>query len=153
MKEDSLQLRQKVKAHGYIIKEFKEEPHLLLFSHRDFPNAGLQVPGGTIAEGEELQIGLLREVKEESGLSEFSSISYLGKSIYIAESRHELHERHFFQLNYEGEMRSDFFHEVTSGKEDKGLIFHYRWVPLSDIPNLAADQDCMVSQIEYRRIR
>jgi len=148
MKEDFSQLRQKTKVLGYIIKGFNESIHLLIFSHRDFPNAGLQVPGGTIEEGEELQIGMLREIKEESGLSEFSSVNYLGKSIYIAKSKQELHERHFFQLNYGGRKEGNFIHEVTSGKEDKGLVFHYQWVPLREIPPLAVNLDCMIGRIK-----
>ena len=147
MKEDVSQLKTETKVLGYIVKKVDKEIHILIFAHRDFPSAGLQVPGGSIEEGEELKTGILREVKEESGLSEFSSIINLGKSIYIAESKQELHERHFFQLNFKGEIKGDFFHKVTIGKEDKGLIFHYQWVPLVEIPKLAADQGCLVNQI------
>ena len=38
------------------------------FKHRDIHEAGIQVPGGTVNEGETLEAAILREVQEESGL-------------------------------------------------------------------------------------
>ena len=41
---------------------------LLVLKHRDIHEAGIQVPGGTVNEGETLEAAILREVQEESGL-------------------------------------------------------------------------------------
>ena len=40
----------------------------MVFTHRDIPEAGVQVPAGTVEEGETLDAAVLREVHEETGL-------------------------------------------------------------------------------------
>lgn len=40
---------------------------LLVFRHRDYPEAGVQVPAGTLHEGEDPAVGALRETEEETG--------------------------------------------------------------------------------------
>ena len=42
---------------------------LLLFTHLNAPEAGIQVPAGTIEAGESPEEAVLREVFEETGLS------------------------------------------------------------------------------------
>ena len=54
----------KEKVYAYIVKDHR----LLVFRHIQFPEAGLQVPGGTVEEGEPLEEAVLREATEESGL-------------------------------------------------------------------------------------
>lgn len=48
---------------------------VLLFRH---PTAGVQVPAGTMEEGEEPEAAALREGQEESGLSSLAILRYLG---------------------------------------------------------------------------
>src|SRR5215207_5415661 len=40
---------------------------LLVFTHADFPDAGVQVPAGTIRQGERPDLAAVREVFEETG--------------------------------------------------------------------------------------
>lgn len=58
----------KKKVHAYITREKEGVMQLLVFKHRDIHEAGIQVPGGTVDEGETLEAAILREVQEESGL-------------------------------------------------------------------------------------
>ena len=44
------------------------ENQLLVFTHVDYPQAGIQVPAGTVAEEESLDDAVLREAFEETGL-------------------------------------------------------------------------------------
>ncbi|MEO1655287.1 MAG: NUDIX domain-containing protein [Bacteroidota bacterium] len=141
-KPDVFQAKKKVLA--YITRQSKSSTELLIFSHRDYPEAGLQVPGGSLEAGESLEEGLIREVKEESGLSQFKAIQYLGESQYTAIEKEEIHLRHFFQLHFEGNGPDAFTHLVRAGEEDKGLVFQYYWVDLEPAPPLAADQDCLL---------
>src|SRR5690348_18410922 len=54
---------------------------LLVFSHPDFPEAGIQVPAGTIEPGEEPEAGALREAFEETGLSGLALVAFLGEQM------------------------------------------------------------------------
>ena len=72
---------------------------LLVFRHRDFPDAGLQVPAGTIEVGEDPQDAALREVREESGLTDVRVVGFLGRYLYDAAlHRGEVHDRYVYHL-------------------------------------------------------
>lgn len=43
---------------------------LLVFRQPQYPEAGIQVPGGTIEDGESADEAALREAREETGLAE-----------------------------------------------------------------------------------
>jgi 8-oxo-dGTP pyrophosphatase MutT (NUDIX family) len=49
---------------------------LLLFQH---PQAGVQLPAGTVEAGEDWQTAVLREASEETGLTQLTIHRYLGK--------------------------------------------------------------------------
>ena len=55
---------------------------LLVFSHPDFPEAGIQVPAGTIEEGETAEAAVMREAFEETGLANLKRIRMLGECVY-----------------------------------------------------------------------
>lgn len=52
------------------------QPQLLLFQH---PQAGVQLPAGTVDEGEAWATAVLREAYEETGLTHLTIHRYLGK--------------------------------------------------------------------------
>ncbi|MBN1668895.1 MAG: NUDIX domain-containing protein, partial [Anaerolineales bacterium] len=45
---------------------------LLVFDHPHSPEAGTQVPGGTVDPGEPLELAALREAREESGVQDLA---------------------------------------------------------------------------------
>lgn len=49
-----IKVKQKVLA--YLIREDKGKQQLLVFIHRDYPEAGMQVPGGTVEEVNRLKL-------------------------------------------------------------------------------------------------
>jgi 8-oxo-dGTP pyrophosphatase MutT (NUDIX family) len=53
---------------------------LLVFRQPDFPDAGIQVPGGTVEDGERIEEAAAREFKEETGLAGQQSLVTLGHS-------------------------------------------------------------------------
>lgn len=52
------------KTLAYIISNNK----LLVFKHRDYAEAGVQVPAGTVESGESVEKALYREILEETGI-------------------------------------------------------------------------------------
>ncbi len=64
------------KVTAFIIRPAKRGGHdLLLFRH---PNAGVQIPAGTVEDGEKPERAVLREATEETGLPGLSVWQYLG---------------------------------------------------------------------------
>ena len=57
------------KAYGFVLREGADGRELLVFEQAGVPEAGLQVPGGTVEERETPIQAVSREVLEESGLS------------------------------------------------------------------------------------
>ncbi len=51
-----------------MLRKGAEARELLVFQHAGMPEAGLQVPGGTVEQGETPNDAVAREVLEESGV-------------------------------------------------------------------------------------
>jgi 8-oxo-dGTP pyrophosphatase MutT (NUDIX family) len=58
---------------------------LLVFRHPHVPAAGIQVPGGTIEEGESPEEAVLREAIEETGLQTSSSSGFSASTSTITD--------------------------------------------------------------------
>ena len=107
---------------------------LLVFRHRDFPDAGLQVPAGAIEEGEDPQDAALREVREESGLTEVRVVGLLGRYLYDAvQHRGEIHDRYVYHLELAGSAEQSWLHYETD-PSDGGppIAFSFFWMSLRD---------------------
>ena len=72
---------------------------LLVFRHVDFPEAGIQVPGGTVEPGEEWEAAALREA-EETGLRDLRLVRQLGERTFdlAVYGRDEVNLRRFYHL-------------------------------------------------------
>ena len=117
-------MRQRVLA--YVTRERDGRTELLVFDHRDEPEAGTQVPAGRIDDGETLEHGLRRELHEEAGLDRVRIVRELpvlgdwaGRSPY---------ENHAFEVQVEEDTPDSFEHVVHGDGDDAGLVFVYRWV-------------------------
>lgn len=138
---NAVELKRKVLA--YITKGEGTEREILVFEHKDNPNAGLQVPGGTIEEDELLIDALYREIEEETGINR-ENLELKGKVIksnYFPEHKNVIYERNIFHLTFIGKEHDGWEHRVYGGGEDDGMIFCHRWVPINKLPELAANQD------------
>lgn len=135
-------MKTKRKVLAYITKG--EQPHLelLVFEHKNEPDAGLQVPGGTIEEGEMLIDALYREISEETGITR-DNLSFMGKIHkynYYPNGKDTVYERNFFHLGYAGDQQC-WEHNVVSDGQDNGMTFQFRWEPIETLPKLAGEQD------------
>jgi 8-oxo-dGTP pyrophosphatase MutT (NUDIX family) len=63
------------KVTAFVIRRSTATPELLLLEH---PYAGIQLPAGTVEVGEPLEKAVLREVAEETGLTDVTFRAYLG---------------------------------------------------------------------------
>ncbi len=63
------------KVTAFITRPGQDGAELLLFQH---PNAGIQIPAGTVEEGEPLDRAVLREVTEETGLTRVRIVHHIG---------------------------------------------------------------------------
>jgi ADP-ribose pyrophosphatase YjhB (NUDIX family) len=111
---------------------------LLVFDHRDHPEAGTQVPAGTVEGGEDPAVAVVREVAEETG-ARAEVVRELGVVDAIA-PRGEPRRNFFFELTTV-DPRNAWEHVVHGGGGDEGLVFVCRFVPLAGLPLLAGDED------------
>jgi 8-oxo-dGTP diphosphatase len=134
------------KVFAYITNQSR----LLVFSHPDFPEAGIQVPAGTVEQGEILQDAVLREAYEETGLVGLKSIGYLGSCIYDMSpwGSHSSQYRHFFHLEPTEEVPDIWQYHETSGSKTEPILFELFWTQLPDgVPELIAGHGQMLPQL------
>ena len=126
---------------------------LLMFRHTDFPEAGIQVPAGTVKPNEELAIAVLREAEEETGLQGLTIRTYLGEQIRNMEDvgKDEIHHRHFYHLICEGDPPHQWQHDEGDPSEGGSAPIHFEffWAGIPDqIPELICDHGIMLSRLE-----
>ena len=63
------------KITAFITRNYNNDKELLLIQH---PNAGIQIPAGTVEQGETIEEALKREIKEETGLRNITIKKYIG---------------------------------------------------------------------------
>jgi 8-oxo-dGTP diphosphatase len=123
---------------------------LLVFRHVHFPEAGLQVPAGTIDPGEEPAAAVLREAEEETGLTGLQLVSFIARDERDMSDcgANELQHRWFFHLRYDGEIKESWQHAETSGGKTGPIWFDFFWVDLpAGVPKLIANYDDYVSRL------
>ena len=134
--------------------------NLLLFIHPNSPEAGIQVPGGTIKVGESPAEAALREAREETGLNQLRIGILLGElwrdmsDFGIA----QLHYRHYYHVWCDEDTPAHWRHgEFDPGEESnrvEPIPFDFYWVKLLDgIPPLIAGHDAFVPRLtEYLKM-
>ena len=120
------------KVYAYITRA----EQLLVFKHVDFPEAGIQVPGGTIESGELPEVAVLRAAVEETGPERLHLVSYLGSDEYHLSSAggDEIHLRHFYHLLCAQDTADTWQHYEnyhSDGSPDP-ILFEFYWLPLTD---------------------
>ena len=139
------------KVIAYITRERGGETQLLVFEHVDFPDAGVQVPKGTVEPGETLESAARREVREESGLTELDGLEFIGQITQTAFGAAE--EWNFFALRADGNIADceTWTHRVRGRGEDEGMRFRYYWVPLANDLTLAGEQHAGIQFLSIKR--
>lgn len=124
------------KVYAYITRQ----EQLLVFRHIDFPEAGIQVPGGTMEAHEEAHMAVLREAYEETGLEGLRLLSYLGKYEWrsSAAGHQEIHYRHFYHLSCGKNVPETWRHyeHHPSNGSPAPILFEFCWLPLLEAENI-----------------
>jgi len=120
-------MKRKLKVGAFIIRPSIEgRHHLLLFTHPDFPEAPIQIPGGAVEEGEEIVAALYREIAEESGLDGLIIVRKLGVS-EVPVVGHGILVRHCYLLAAPEGVADEWIHVMQGSGEDKDLRFAFAW--------------------------
>ncbi|MBZ0279922.1 MAG: NUDIX domain-containing protein [Anaerolineae bacterium] len=144
---------EKRKAFAYVTRGKR----LLVFEHPHAPEAGIQVPAGTIEPGESPEDAVLREAHEETGLTALRLGAFLGEQRRdMADfGREEIHHRYFYQVICEQETpeRWDWGERFPSDEPDVDStmfrhVFRFYWVDLPDgSPEMIADHGVMLTRL------
>jgi ADP-ribose pyrophosphatase YjhB (NUDIX family) len=126
-----------IKASAYILRKKKLHAELLVFTHRDDPEMPIQVPGGTVEDGETVEYAIFREITEESGLTSVRLVRKLGVHRFYWHDLDDEEERHFFLFESIAETPETWDYVVHSDGVDSGLVFSYRWVRVDEDLELA----------------
>ena len=146
----------KRKAFAYVTHLHPVHGHrLLVFSHPNAPEAGIQVPAGTIRPDESPEAAALREAQEETGLTDLALVGFLGEQAFDLSpfGRAELHQRYFFHLRCPGDppevWRNEEPDPETGG--DVKPLFELFWARLPDgVPDLIAGHGVMLPALIAR---
>lgn len=124
---------------------------LLVLTHPEAPEAGIQVPAGTVEDGEEPEAAVLREALEETGLMGLTLVGFLGEQERdMADyGRDELHHRRFYYLKCTDDPPNTWRHRELDASDGTGPVeFEFSWVRLTDeIPELTSDNGVMLSRL------
>jgi 8-oxo-dGTP pyrophosphatase MutT (NUDIX family) len=98
------------------------------------------VPAGRLEAGEDVQAGLLRELEEEAGLTRAEIVRKLG-TYGPTELRHGRgYTNHAFEVRAD-DAADGWEHVVVGDGDDAGLVFVYRWEPLTPALRLWRGED------------
>jgi 8-oxo-dGTP pyrophosphatase MutT (NUDIX family) len=123
---------------------------LLVFEHKHSPEAGVQVPAGTVKPGEALEAALFREVLEETGQDDFVLARKVGLFHFTHPETLNIHERHVYHLVAPDDTPDEWEWLETAGgelTEEDGLLFSFYWIDLDAAVELAGNQGALLSQL------
>lgn len=124
---------------------------LLVFREPDFPEYGIQVPGGTMEAGETPEQAARREFLEETGLVAPDVLTLLGERDYHYAppgGPARQHRRWYFHLPLEGEFAESW--EQMEMHPDAGgppIRFALYWLDLPLSEALFAELDAFLDQL------
>lgn len=121
------------KAVAAVVRTVHGTRELLVFQH---PQAGVQLPKGTVEPGEALDAATLRELHEESGLLLDVAPTPIGRWQRVLDgtfgevANFDLHVWHVHLLEAPAELPDRWSHSAIGSPEEQGLEFKFHWLPI-----------------------
>lgn len=134
--------RTEAKAYAYVVRD---DGRLLVFDHPN-PEAGTQVPKGGVEPGESPREAVVREVAEETGLTDIDVERLLAEDEWPHPTKPKAYHRYFYRVTPTTSAPDAWTHEVTGGGEDEGMEYDYFWADPQDV-SLVADMDEYVDRL------
>ena len=120
------------KVYAYIARAGQ----LLVFRHVDFPDAGIQVPGGTVDRGETPDEAVLREASEETGLQDLVVKTFLGEDEYeaISTTPGRILRRYFYHLTCPKDVPDIWQHQEDHPSDGSPgpIRFEHYWLAIDE---------------------
>lgn len=104
---------------------------LLVFDEPDFPEVGLQVPGGTVEPDEDILAAAVREFEEETGLRPAAGLSLLGTTnhSFVRNEATYVHRRSYFHIELPDDLPDVWHHhETTPDGGGSPILFRFFWL-------------------------
>jgi 8-oxo-dGTP pyrophosphatase MutT (NUDIX family) len=117
---------------------------------QDDEDSGLQVPAGTLREGEDPAAGALREAEEETSLAGLRVVRFLGRYDWdISPIREEIQQRHVFQLAVDVPPPEVWTSQELHDGELPPTNFYFSWLPLGhpELDELVVGQGTFLDQV------
>jgi 8-oxo-dGTP pyrophosphatase MutT (NUDIX family) len=127
-----------------------QDGRLLVFRHLDYPadEVGLQVPAGSIRQGECRKDAAIRELEEETGRKGFVITGFIGTAFYdISPYRDEVQERFFFRASAPRMIEERWIGGENHDGNGTRTRFDFFWIPLSTGHVLQSGQGALLGQI------
>lgn len=140
------------KAVAYVTRKCGSEIQLMVFDHdKIFPDAGTQVPCGTVEAGEDPMDTLFRELTEESGLTAITIAEKFDQYQFYGTYAKKFLRRHAYHIRLNGDVPERWTHVVRGSGEDNGLNFHFCWIDLKKAKGLLSGRfDDSVDLLQWR---
>ncbi|HEU0132425.1 MAG TPA: protein kinase [Mycobacteriales bacterium] len=105
-----------------------------VFEQPASPDAGVQVPAGTVEPGEDPERAALREAVEETGLAGLEIVRYLGATEFDMApfGRDEVQRRHVYELRCTGAVPERWTHEERYATGQDPIRFDLYWLPIGE---------------------
>ena len=139
-------MKRRQRAYAYITNQGR----LLLFRQPAYPEAGIQVPAGTVRPGEHAKSAVLREAEEETGLTDLQFVEHIGslERDMTEFGTREIQDAQFFHVRCPGTPPDEWSHDETSGGTVDPIRFDFFWATLPDgIPELIALNGVMLDKL------
>jgi 8-oxo-dGTP pyrophosphatase MutT (NUDIX family) len=123
---------------------------LLVFRQPDSPEVGVMVPGGTVEADESPEEAVLREVREETGLTRLRLGAFLGEYEHYVPGLAETHHVHCYHVLCDEDAPETWRHDETDPAigPQRPITFEFFWADLPDgVPPLHGDQGRAVPRL------